>query len=258
MKYVVANWKMNLSVRESIALVRGVLLAVQGRDQLPEVIICPSFTALFEVNKLIARSHVKLGAQNVGPDRAGALTGEIGIAQLEDVGCTHVLLGHSERRLRFREDEALVHERILAVLASELTPIVCVGETASVRASGQAEDYVLQQLKSAFNGLKIARTKQVLIAYEPVWAIGSEQSATPAQVVAMHTLIREYLVRDCKLAVEQVTVLYGGSIDSENAYQFLREPAIDGLLVGGASLNLNELTKIIMSACQVMEAQTNL
>src|SRR5689334_11478306 len=123
MKYVVANWKMNLSVRESIALVRGVLRAVQGRDQFPGIVLCPSATALAEAHKLVTRTHIKLGAQNAGPDRAGAFTGEIGIAQLEDVGCEYAIVGHSERRLRFGEDESVVHDRLAAVLGSDLTPI---------------------------------------------------------------------------------------------------------------------------------------
>ncbi len=255
MKYVIANWKMNLSVRESIALVRGVLRAVQGREQFPGIVLCPSFTALSEAQKLITRTHIALGAQNAGPDRAGALTGEEGITQLEDVGCTYAILGHSERRTRFHEDDTMVHDRLTAVLASSLTPILCVGEPKEVRDAGKTEAYVLRQLKLAFAGQKLPRGKQVIVAYEPIWAIGSGNPATPAQAVAMHKLIRDFLASELKLSGDKVAVLYGGSVDGKNAYQFLREPEVDGLLVGGASLKINEFSKILTAAGEVMEAQ---
>lgn len=255
MKYVVGNWKMNLSVRESIALVRSVLRAVQGRDHFPGIVVCPSFTALAEVHKVVTRTHVSLGAQNAGPDRAGAMTGEIGIAQLEDVGCDYVILGHSERRQRFGEDDAVVHDRLTAVLASDLTPIVCVGEPKDVRESGKEQAYVLKQLKLAFANQKLPRGKQVMVAYEPIWAIGSGNPATPAEAVAMHKVIRDFCASELKLTGDRVAVLYGGSIDGKNAYQFLREPEIDGLLVGGASIKANEFAKVLEAACDVMEAQ---
>lgn len=255
MKYVVANWKMNLSVRESIALTRSVLRAVQGHEQFPGIVLCPSFTALQEVHKLLTRTRVKLGAQNAGPDRSGAYTGEAGIAQLEDVGCAYAIIGHSERRHQFGEDDELVRRRLEAVLTSELVPIVCVGEPKEVRDSGKEQAYVLKQLKSAFADLKIPRSKQVFIAYEPVWAIGSGNPATPQQAVQMHAVIREYMANEFKVAGERMMVLYGGSTDGKNAYQFLRESEIDGLLVGGASIKANEFTKVLDAACEVMEAQ---
>lgn len=255
MKYVIANWKMNLSVRESIALVRGVLRAVQGHDQLPGIVLCPSATALAEAHKLLTRTHVELGAQNVGPDKAGAMTGEIGTSQLEDVGCKYVILGHSERRRQFLESDAVVHDRLAATLASAITPVLCVGETAEVRASGKHVAYVLQQLKAAFADQKIPRGKRVVVAYEPVWAIGSHDAATPAEIVEMHAAIRDFLLGDLRLPKANIAVLYGGSVDGENAYQFLREAEIDGLLVGGASLKINEFTKILGAAFDVLEAQ---
>jgi triosephosphate isomerase (TIM) len=255
MKYVIANWKMNLTARESVALVRGVLRAMQGRELFPGIVLCPSFTALAEVHKLVTRTHIQLGAQNAGPDRAGALTGEIGLAQLEDTGCTYALVGHSERRLRFHEDDTLVHDRLAAVLGSSLMPVVCVGESQETRSAGQAETFVLQQLKRAFANQKIAHGKKILVAYEPVWAIGSGTPATPVEAVAMHKLIREYMLNDLKLSAEEVAVIYGGSVDATNAYQFLREPEIDGVLVGGASLKIKDFELILDAAVEVMEAQ---
>ena len=255
MKYVIANWKMNLSVRESVALVRASLQAVQGRDQFPGIVLCPSATALSEAHKLLTRTHVKLGAQNAGPDRAGAYTGEIGIAQLEDVGCTYAIIGHSERRIRFGEADAVVHDRLMAVLASTLTPVLCVGESSEVREAGKQVAYVLKQLKLALANQKIPRGKQLIVAYEPIWAIGSGSPATPAQAMEMHVAIREFLASEYKLTGERVAVVYGGSVDSKNAYQFLRESEIDGLLVGGASIKAQEFAKILTAACDVVEAQ---
>lgn len=255
MKYVIANWKMNLSVRESIALTRGVLRAVQGKESLPCLVVCPSLTSLAEVHKLITRTHVALGAQTVGPERSGAFTGEVGTAQLEDVGCTYVLIGHSERRRLFGETDDLVRQRVTAVLGSKLTPVVCVGEPADVRRTGKAESYVLNQLKAAFVDQKLSRQQKLIVAYEPVWAIGTGEAATPEQVVAMHATIRHFLVRNLGFSTDTVQVVYGGSVNGENAYQFLREQEVDGVLVGGASLKVTEFTKIFAAAWEVMEAQ---
>lgn len=256
MKYVVANWKMNLSVRESVALVRGVLHAIQGREHIPGIVVCPSFTALAEVHKLVTRTHIKLGAQNAGPNRAGAFTGEVGITQLEDVGCEYAIIGHSERRSAFGESEALVHSRLSALLASGLTPVLCVGEPIEARKAGKEELYVLKQLKSALTDQKVPQGQQIMIAYEPIWAIGSGQPATPEQIVAMHKAIRAFLASEFRLAGDNVIVLYGGSTNGDNAHQFLREPEIDGLLVGGASLKIKDFEKILSAASEVMEAQT--
>ncbi|MFZ2682330.1 MAG: triose-phosphate isomerase [Patescibacteria group bacterium] len=255
MKYVIANWKMNLSVRESVALVRGVLLTLQGREHFPRIVLCPSATALSEVHKLVTRTHLELGAQNAGPERAGAMTGEVGLAQLEDVGCSYAIIGHSERRLQFNESDEVVRQRLTAVLASQLTPVLCVGESREVREAGQAEAFVLKQLKSALVGQHIARDKRVVVAYEPIWAIGAGQPATPAEAIAMHATIRQYLQAEFGLSGDKVAILYGGSIDGENAHQFLRESEIDGVLVGGASIKATEFAKVLAVACEVMEAQ---
>lgn len=257
MKYVVGNWKMNLGTRETVALIRGVLRSVQGREQSPSIIVCPSFTALAEAHKLVTRTRVELGAQNAGLDRAGAFTGEIGLSQLEDVGCKYALVGHSERRTRFHEDDALVRERLTAVLASDLTPILCVGESQAVRKAGEAENHIAQQLKKALAEQKIPRGKKVMIAYEPIWAIGTGTPATPAQALEMHRVIRSIAKGLTGVSDERIVVLYGGSVDKGNAYQFLREPEVDGVLVGGASLKIAEFHGIIMAACDVMDAQAD-
>ncbi len=256
MKYVIANWKMNLGIRESVALVRGVLRSVQGRDVLPTLVVCPSFTSLAEVNKLVTRTHLKLGAQNAGLDRAGAFTGEIGITQLEDVGCEYAILGHSERRHVFGESDELVQQRLKAVLGSKLTPVVCVGESAQVRAAGKAESTVIAQLKQTLGKLSWPKSKPVLIAYEPIWAIGSGQAAKVSDITDMHAVIREFVQTHLKVSPERVKVIYGGSVTGANAHQFLREPEVDGLLCGGSSLKINDFAKVISAACEVIEAQT--
>jgi len=248
MKYVVANWKMNLSVAESGALATEILQAVTGWPVLPEIILCPSSSALSEVQQVLAGSGLKLGAQNAGIAKAGAFTGELGIAQLEDLNCEYAILGHSERRLQFHEDDALVRERLTAVFGSQITPIVCVGESLAVREAGQAEAFVTRQLDSALAGQAIAKDRLIMIAYEPVWAIGSGTPATPEQASQVHAVIRDHCVVKLGLAPSQVVVLYGGSVNGENAAEFLQAPGVDGLLVGGASLKLVDFVKVVAAA----------
>ncbi len=255
MKYIIGNWKMNLATRESLALVRGVLRALQGKEVVPSVVLCPSFTSLTEVHKLLTRTRVELGAQNAGPDRAGAMTGEVGLAQLEDVGCKYAIIGHSERRAQFHEDDALIRARLTAVLASSLTPILCVGEPADARARNEAVSYVTEQLHAALRDQAMPRGKKLVVAYEPIWAIGSGHPATPQDAVAMHRAIRDVVKQYARLDGDRVAVVYGGSVEGANAYQFLREAEIDGVLVGGASLRLNEFESILQAATEVIEAQ---
>lgn len=256
MKYVIANWKMNLGIRESVALARGTLHVLQGKERVPEIVLCPSFTALAEVRKTLARTRMHLGAQNVGPGRAGAFTGEVGIAQLEDVGCTHVIIGHSERRGVLREPSEVIAEKVRAVFETpSMTPVLCVGEPLEVRKEGKAEEYVKEQLEASLKDVSFSRRRKLIIAYEPVWAIGSGQPATPSDALRMNAIIRKTVMSLTGAAADQVPVLYGGSVDATNAYSFLREPEIDGLLVGGASLKIHDIHAIIQSACDVIAAQ---
>jgi triosephosphate isomerase len=256
MKYVIANWKMNLGIRESVALARGTLQAFQGKEAVPEVVICPSFTALAEVRKTLARTRMHLGAQSIGPGKAGAFTGEVGTMQLEDVGCEYVIVGHSERRHIFHEPEALLNEKLKAVFdGSLLTPILCVGEDKDVREAGKEEAFVAKQLKSALKDVSFSRRRKLLISYEPVWAIGSGKPATVADAVEMSELVRKVAIEETGASSDQILVLYGGSVGASNAYAFLREPSIDGLLVGGASLKIHEIHAILESASDVIAAQ---
>lgn len=252
MKYVIANWKMNLGVRESVALARGTLLALQGKEKVPEIILCPSFTALSEVKKTLARTRMALGAQNVGPGRAGAFTGEVGAAQLEDAGVTYVILGHSERRITFAEPQEVIAEKLRAVADStSLTPILCVGEPEGF----ERNPYILSELKAALKGLTYNRRKKLMIAYEPVWAIGTGTPATPGDVIPVVDFIKAAVKEIAGIEEERVQVLYGGSVTAANAYAFLREPKIDGLLVGSSSLKMQEIHGIINAACDVVNVQ---
>lgn len=247
---------MHLGIRESVALARGVLRIGRGREVAPVAVICPSFLALAEVHKVLARSRVALGAQNCGFDRQGAFTGEVSTAMLEDVSCAYVLIGHSERRELFGETDSLIAKKYASALASKVTPILCIGETAEARKEKKEVAFVKKQIDAVFNSVQaFPKKKRVMIAYEPVWAIGSKNPAEVDDVLRMHEVIRTHVAKKLAIAEMQVDVLYGGSVDAKNAYSFLREDGIDGLLVGGASIKLQEFSQILESAYDVMEAQ---
>lgn len=255
MKYVVGNWKMHLGIRESVALVRGVLRGLRGKERTPEVILCPSFTALSEVHKVVARSRVALGAQNVGTERSGAFTGEVSTLMLEDVGAQYVIVGHSERRNVFGETDEMVNQKMHAVNEAKLTPILCVGESMDVRDAGEAYAHVRDQLSSALEGVRLKRSDTLFVAYEPIWAIGSGKPAAVGDIVEMHQMIREHIAKMDIVEQDKLLLLYGGSVTDENAYQYLREREIDGLLVGGASLKLQQFHGILDAAGEVIHAQ---
>ena len=252
---IVANWKMHLGIRESVALAKATMLAVQGKEDAPRVVICPAFTALADVRKVTVRSRVSMGAQDVGPARFGAFTGAVGIGHLEDLGCEYVLLGHSERRIHFGETDELLREKMTALLEErKVRPILCVGET--VQDGGEdAYEEVVRMVRHVLASQSFDRGKELpIIAYEPVFAIGSGVQPSIEHILRMVQVIREEIAQMTKKQ-ERVTVLYGGSVHAENAYDLLREPEIDGVLVGGASLRVKELQGIIEVACDVMRYQ---
>lgn len=257
MKTIVGNWKMNVGTRESVALARGVLLALRGHKRLPDLVVCPPFVALGEVRKAVARSHVALGAQDLAAEEQGAFTGEVSSRMLVELGVSHVVVGHSERRRLFCETDETVNRKVIRALSAGLTPIVCVGEDAAARREGRAREFVAGQLRGALRDLRTRHKDRVLFAYEPVWAIGTGEADSPADASAMHAWIRS-LVPELLPGIksDQFAVLYGGSVDGSNAYSFLREDEVDGLLVGGASVKLSEFTKILESASEVLENRT--
>jgi triosephosphate isomerase len=263
MKFVVGNYKMQLTSRETSALVRGVLHGLNPVVVLPEIIICPSFTALPDVQKLIKKTPLNLGAQNVAATPLGAYTGEVAAAQLADIGCTYTIIGHSERRAvggtppfaKGGETDAQVHAKITEALAAGLTPIICVGESAAERAAGQTDAVITHQITSAITGISFPRKTPCIIAYEPIWAISTNeqpQLATIHDIVEAHSLIRRLLV-GLGLAIDDIAVLYGGSVDALNAQEILSNPEVDGVLVGSASLKIHEFSAIIEAAITAMK-----
>lgn len=255
MKTIIANWKMNLGIRESLALARHAVFTLQGRELVPQIVICPSFLAMFEVHKIVARTRVALGAQDCGPDRFGSYTGAIGTAQLEDVEAKYVIVGHSERRLAFGESDDLIKEKLKAISDSDLQPILCLGDTAEVKEANLTLPTVIGQLRRALSGVNPPKRKEFWIAYEPVWAIGSKTPALPLEVVPICKALREEAAKLTGLSLDKIKLFYGGSVVGDNAYLFLREPEIDGLLVGGASLKIKEFDAIVAAAVEVLQAQ---
>jgi len=246
---------MNLGIRESVALARGVARSLRGKESVPEVAVFPAFTALSEVHKALSRSRVQLGAQNIGVEKSGAYTGEVSSSMLEDVGCSYALIGHSERRWKFAESDELIADRLKACLASKVTPVLCVGESVAEREDGSHEEFVTGQMKSALSDIDVSNASDLIVAYEPVWAIGTGETATVAQVVEMHTHIRSTLQSILEMNAEEFSILYGGSVNPENAYELLREREIGGVLVGGASLKIHAFQDILEAATEVITAQ---
>lgn len=242
MKMIVANWKMQLGLKASVNLARS-LAKEKG-----SVVLCPSFPALESVSEALGKSGVQLGAQDVFFERAGAFTGEVSPEQLKELTCSHVIIGHSERRV-LGETDAVVNKKVIAVLSAGLTPIICVGESTKERTSGKQKRVVGKQVKAALKSLHTRHQEQLIFAYEPLWAIGSGTPATPPDAAAMHKLIRKTALEAIKgLKPKQVKVLYGGSVNGKNAGGFLDEPEIDGLLVGGASLKAATFKPILNAA----------
>jgi triosephosphate isomerase (TIM) len=256
MKTIIANWKMNVGVRESVALARATLLTLRGRRVIPELVVCPPYVALSEVRKVVARSHVALGSQNMSWEAQGSFTGEISPRMLEELGVSHVLIGHSERRQLLHEDDDIINRKLKKALDHDLVPVLCIGESAQQREAGDARDVINAQLARGLDGARLNRTDRLFVAYEPIWAIGKGKSAELGQVLEMHGYIRDILAGLFSGIDEgQVRVLYGGSVDADNAYRFLREDQVDGVLVGSASIKINQFNDIVSAASEVLEAR---
>lgn len=242
MKLIIANYKMHCGVRESTALARGVLRGLAGETHAPEVVLCPSFPALVDVRKVIAKTHVCLGAQDVASTPNGAFTGEVSAAQLKDAGCAYVLVGHSERRERLGETDTMVREKLVQAYAAGIAPVLCVGENPEA------------QVAAALQDVTVPRGERVIVAYEPREAIGTGNAARVEDVVSVHRAIRRVLAT---VAPErEACVLYGGSVDGTNAHDYLRERDVDGVLVGGASVKLAEFLTVIAAGAEVLRAQS--
>jgi triosephosphate isomerase len=242
---IAGNWKMNKTVAEAQDLVLGLKRDLSGVKEV-DIVVCPPFTALSEVSKAIIDSNIRLGAQNMSEQNYGAFTGEIAAGMLRDLAVRYVILGHSERRQFQRETDALVAKKAAAAHAASLKPIVCVGETLAERESGQMQSVVQTQVRGSLAGLTPQQVEETVIAYEPVWAIGTGKTATSAQAQEVHALVRTIVGQIAGEAVaRRVRIQYGGSVKPGNARELMSQPDVDGALVGGASLEERSFADII-------------
>jgi len=243
---VAANWKMN-GTRASIdKLLAGFVDEVEGIKS--EVVVCPPFVYLAQVQEAIQNSAVLLGVQNVNANPSGAFTGEISAEMVVESGCRYAIVGHSERRTHYGETDAVVAEKLTACLAANLIPILCVGETPEERDGEMTEEVVTGQVAAVLNSVGIEGISHAVIAYEPIWAIGTGISATAAQAEEVHRIIRTKLSAADSRVAEQIRILYGGSVKAANAAELFGQENIDGALVGGASLDAGEFINICRSA----------
>jgi triosephosphate isomerase len=243
---IAGNWKLNPTTTENaVALAEGVKAGV-GTATDVHVALCPPFVYLSQIDRVLSGSPIGLGAQDLFWESAGAFTGEISGPMLVDVGCTHVILGHSERRHGMGETSADVNKKLRAALAAELIPIVCIGETKEERLAEKTEAVLLEQLAGSLAGLTPEQAGRLVLAYEPVWAIGTGLTASPEQAQAAHACIRGWLTETFGAATAgRIVVQYGGSVKADNAEELLGCPDIDGALVGGASLKATDFLAII-------------
>jgi triosephosphate isomerase len=247
-KLIAGNWKMNKTSAEGVTLVRDIVAAV-GKQADVEVVVCPPFTALESAGKSLEGSEVKLGAQNMHHEASGAFTGEISATMLRSIYTTHVILGHSERRTYFGENDELINKKVLAALKNQLKPILCVGETLAERESNSTLKVVQTQTERGLEGVSKELATNVVIAYEPVWAIGTGKVATTEQAQEVHAFIRGLLVKLFGDATAQkVRILYGGSMKPANAPELLAQKDIDGGLIGGASLEARSFVDLVNAA----------
>ena len=250
-KFLIANWKMKLNVKESIQLAKdlklGIAKAKFSKDK--EIVIAPDFLSWREVAKIFKNSKVNMASQNAWYEDRGSFTGEISLAMLKDLDCRYVILGHSERRAFSGENDELINKKVATALRHNITPIVCVGETFDQRKEGRKDVVIMQQVQAALKGIDILPEQTLIIAYEPVWAIGSGQAMKPVEAEHTALVIKQSLIdvlehQDLPL----VKVIYGGSVNSKNISSFIDIQVIDGALIGGASLNAKEFISLIKKA----------
>ncbi len=246
-KLIAGNWKMNGSKPMVRELIAGVLSRLDA-GQTSEVMVLPPYPYIPLVNSLLENTPVLLGGQDLSRHDSGAYTGEVAGAMLSDIGCSHVLVGHSERRSLHGEDNVLVAAKFAAAQAAGLQPILCVGETLEQRQAGQTDEVVRAQLDAVLSACGVAAFSRAIVAYEPVWAIGTGQSATPDQAQAVHAMIRAHISREDAILGGRLRILYGGSVKPDNAVELLEREDIDGGLIGGASLSADGFMAIYQAA----------
>lgn len=245
---IAGNWKMNKTNKEAVEMLTELKEIVAGVDSVGIVIGAP-FTALSDAVKAVAGSNIKIAAENVYPKESGAYTGEVSPVMLKEIGVEYVILGHSERREYFKESNEFINEKVKCVLAHEMTPILCIGEKLEDREAGRTNDVNKTQLRGGLAGLTAEEAKKVVVAYEPVWAIGTGKTATPEIAEETHKAIRtELAAMFGEEVANEITVQYGGSMKPNNAKELLAQADIDGGLIGGASLAAKDFSEIVKAA----------
>ncbi|MDX1699218.1 MAG: triose-phosphate isomerase [Melioribacteraceae bacterium] len=247
-KIIAGNWKMNKDLSGAIQLVSDLKSKLDGQNLNAEVVVAPPFVALEAVNSLLKGTNIKLSAQNMHFEDSGAFTGEISADMLKSVGCTYTILGHSERRTIFGETDEMINSKVKQAFNKGLIPILCCGESLEERENNETFNVVEKQLRIGLSGLSSEQISDIVIAYEPIWAIGTGKTATPEQAQEVHSEIRRLLAElTDKNIANSVTIQYGGSVKPENSRELLSKPDIDGALVGGACLKAESFKDIILS-----------
>ncbi|MDA8981648.1 triose-phosphate isomerase [Candidatus Thioglobus sp.] len=239
---IAGNWKMNASKASVKSLIGGILSGMEGVNS--EVLVCVPFPYMSQVESLIEGSNLKLGAQNININASGAFTGEVSADMIKDFGAKHVIVGHSERRNLYGETSSVVAEKMKAALGAGLAPLLCVGESLEQREAGKTETVVAEQINAVIELVGIESFDSIIIAYEPVWAIGTGMTATPEQAQAVHFFIRNLLGESSENIAQKTPILYGGSMNAGNAVELISCPDIDGGLIGGAALKAEDFLQI--------------
>lgn len=245
-KVIAGNWKMNNDLHETVSLISELKKELNDKNVETEVIICPPFISLETASTLLKDSAIKLGAQNMYFEESGAFTGEVSVSMLKSAGCEYIILGHSERRTIFGESDQIINKKIKTAIKFGLKPIFCIGETLEEREKGITFKVIENQIQNGLKDLKENDLSNLIIAYEPVWAIGTGRNATPQQAQEVHQFIRGLIskIYSSNFA-RQLVIQYGGSVKADNAKELLSQPDIDGALVGGACLKADSFAKII-------------
>jgi triosephosphate isomerase len=239
-KTIIANWKMQLGFKDSQMLIKELKQKIKKTSS--EIVICPDYLSLSSASSVFKGTNFNLGAQDCAIKASGALTGEVSPVSLKEIGIRYVIIGHWERRTVLGENSELINAKIKSALAAKLIPILCIGENLAEREAGLAKKVLLGQIKAALQGINIKVSSNLVIAYEPIWAIGTGESIIPFEANTIHTFIKNEVN---KVLGKNIRVVYGGSVNSSNSFEFLKQKNVDGLLVGGASLNVKEFSSIV-------------
>jgi triosephosphate isomerase len=248
-RYVIANWKMNLSLNESVQLAKKINIKLMKEIWQRQVIICPDFLSLSSISSALEKSKLNLGAQDMFWQEQGSYTGEVSIKSLDQLNVNTIILGHSERRTIMNESSEMVNKKLKLVLKHNLSPVVCVGENEEIRNKDKEKSFLKKQLKETLSGVELKKGQEIIIAYEPIWAIGTGKNMPAKEVQEMLSFIKKEIVNlyNRSLANERFVFIYGGSVDADNVKELAKYSQIQGVLVGGASLKLNSFVKICKS-----------